>query len=713
MPTRDELIEAAQKKYQREQLIAQAQSKWESENAPQDDQDIAGTAETAARGLFSGVTAGLSEPVISGANAGIQSLLDAVRERDLGELSPSKIGEEYSSDVARRRSLQEQHPIADVGGEIAGAFSPVGPAAAIAGAGSKIKALANIAALGSKAPKVLQGASKIAVPILEGALGAGGATLAEEGAKQAVKRVSGFQTADEAPNLIDAATGSAAFGGKLGAGIQAVKGVQALGGKIGMGAISAISGNVSPERMKAYLDYKRAGGEDIPLEAAKGRIDDAIEMVRQKGEGMAQDYSDAVVNSTKALKDRVVQGSSEAWDILAKTNPNLSIPTASVKNAVTTAIKNVQGPGGMIGPTTKEAVGQLEALRGDLENLPKDLDLVTSKDVLNKIRESIDFNSRAGTFGSAGTNAFKSVQGVLDGMIKARSPEYAAKMEDVARDTKLLAQASEMYGDAGQVYKKIPSLTAVKDPVQRQVLESLGSRVGTDLAAPLGEIQQRRVIAAMRPGQTEGFLKTIIGDRSIENRKKLQLLSQLSDQDLVKMADNAAISSTFDKEFRAGSQHVNFWTVIGGLTAGGVLGDSGLGMGGGAVLGVLTTKFGPRATKMLLDQVAQMQGTPTAQKISKMSIPEDMRRYLKMSLVRSVDTFKDYAPIEVPEYQREAVAQDIQNSKALTVQDKATALSALNAGDGIAPGIMRRMAVEESKPKTRFIKEGDLPKAGE
>jgi len=704
MPSRDELIAAAKAKHEREQLLKAAQAKFASEQAPVEQDQGPGAlekAETAARGLFSGATAGVSEPAISGLNAIIQSSLDAIRERDIGELAPEKVKEEYSADVARRKGLQTELPMYDVAGEIGGSVLPVGPAAKLAGMGAK--------ALGGAARVVLPAAKAVKplVNIAASGAQAAGATLAEEGVKQAVKRATGFQTAEEAPSVMGQAGASAAFGAKLGAGIEGASLLAQGGKKMALGALSALGG-VSPEMMKKYLDFARAGGEEISPELAKGKLDDALESIRQKQGGLAQDYSDAVVGSVKRLKDRVNQGSEEAWQILDKTQGKVSVPRDMLLGEVQSVMKDVAGPGGIIGPTTKATMAQLQMLSDDLKGLPDHLDLKTSRDVLRKIRDGIDFNQRAGEYGSVGTNAFKRVQGVLDGMIKERSPEYAQKMAEVAEDTRLLGQASDMFGDSGDVYKKLQSLEQGKDPVQMQALQALGAKTGVDLQKPLQELQQLRTIAALRPGQTQGFLKSLVNDRSIENKKKLAMISQMADQDFSKMVDNLALSTAFDKEFRAGSQHVNFWTVLGGLTAGGLIDNSGFGMGSGAVLGVLTTKFGPRATKELLKQVAAMQGMPTVQKIERLQVPEEMQRYLKMSLVRSIDTFKDYAPVQIPESQKFSMMQDIDSAKGLTPLEKAQAISALSEGQGVAPQILRKMAVAEDKAKPVFTKEGEL-----
>lgn len=697
--SKEALIEQARAKYRKEQLIAQAKQKWAQQNpmpASNAPSELPQQIETGARGFLEGATLGLSEPVLSGINAAIGTAMDAVIDKDAGQLSIENLKEEYSRDVARRRKLKEDFQGSDIAGQVVGAFSPGTIAAKAATVGGKLAKAA--------LPKVI---SKI--PVAGKIAGAGaeaaGMALGQEVPQSVVEGSTGFRTSEEQPSLAESAKGGAIAGATLNAAGQLAHG----GGKLALGSLSALAGNVDPQTMKKYMDWKRAGGEAIDAVTAKGRVDDAVEYVRQQSQGMKGDFADAAVDAVGRLKQRVIQGSEEAYQILERT-PGV-IPSDTLKVSIDQAKRQVVGPAGVaIGPTTKAAVQQLDALARDVSKLPKQIDLVTAKSILQRLDDNISYSNRAGEFGSVGSNAFKSIRRNLDEVVKSISPAYADKMQDVAQATKSLDNISRQFGSVENAQRQIPSLIAGKDLVKQEAVKYLDRTTGSKLGSMMDEIQKREIINSMRPGQTEGFLKRIIGQRSQENKKQLAMLAQMSDQDLVKMADDFAMSTVFDREFRAGSQHVNFWTVLGGITLGSVLDQGALGMGGGAVLGVLTTKYGPRATRALLDGVVKMQGMPTFRKIDQMSnLPEPMRRELKMGLLRSINTFNDYVPVRIPDDQVVFVQGDIRSSDALTPMEKARAMDQLARNEGIDQAVLRKMVVSEDRATPRMQVKGSLP----
>lgn len=197
---------------------------------------------TAARSGVSSATLGLSEPVVSGLNAAVGSLVsagfDAENALDFIKKAadPERLKKEYQSDVEYRKKMQEEHPIADIGGSLAGAFSPVGPAAKLAGAIGKGTAKAGEALYKAGTLKKLGGVvgAPAARSIMKTGLAAGeGAAFipAVSLPEQKIKEASGFSESSESsvfpelnePSAFDEAESGAKIQGGVKGGFELAK----------------------------------------------------------------------------------------------------------------------------------------------------------------------------------------------------------------------------------------------------------------------------------------------------------------------------------------------------------------------------------------------------------------------------------------------------------------------------------------------------------
>lgn len=175
-------------------------------------------------------------------------------------------------------------------------------------------------------------------------------------------------------------------------------------------------------------------------------------------------------------------------------------------------------------------------------------------------------------------------------------------------------------------------------------------------------------------------IQTAVNQKNPEYLTILKKLSELSDQDFVKMIDDLRIAQDFQKEFRIGSRNVNLWALGAGAAAYGVTGDIGsslviAGMGGG--FGSLVDRFGPRMTKRILDGYLKIEGLPTVKKIEHVysQFPKPIMEQLKNDLVRSVAVASPEDVVIDPS-QAAAISRDVTDSSLSSIK-KAQMLDAI------------------------------------
>ena len=717
--TRQELEAAAQKKWEREQLEQQAQAKWEAEQAAQKQgPGAAEQLETGSRSYLEGMTLGLSEPIISGANAVIGNMIDAgfdsnsIKEFISKAVDTEAIKKGYQADVSRRKTLEGQLPGIALGGEIGGAILPTLLTGGASGAASAMnvggRAAAGLGGAARGAAKAIPGvaealeaggalgsAARVGVGALEGATVAAGS----EGLKRAVELPTGFMDAQD----IETSLGDVALaGGKFGAlGGAALEGIKALP-KLGKSLASSFGG-VRPEVIDEYLARNKEIRAAVSVPDAKAAVDDALLTVQNATQNLRGNLADETVSAVSALKDKVIKGSSEAYDILAAQDDKISIP--SLKKVITQSTKELQPIPGKdpIGSAARAAVSNLRDYRTILNEYPKQITLPQAKQLLQQMDADIQYARSAGGFNSASDRALSEVRSALDSIVKKKSPEYAAKMLEVADDTRALSDLNDKFGTPEKIMAKVGRLGTGKGMIETQGLERLEQKTGAPLSSMVQQIRQADPISGMSTAQTEGFIKTIFHKSSIENKKKLELLSKLSDRDLVSLVENAGIADAFTKEFNAGSRNVNLWAIIGGGALG-LAGDAALGTEGaiaGAILGSMVKSYGPRATKSLLDGVAKIKGLPTVQKVEQLiqDVPPGLKQKVMYDLQRAyaVSTAEtERVPIPADQFQQTML--DIDGASNLNTVQKARAIDSMNRYGYVPANILRSVALDPGKP---------------
>ena len=146
---------------------------------------------------------------------------------------------------------------------------------------------------------------------------------------------------------------------------------------------------------------------------------------------------------------------------------------------------------------------------------------------------------------------------------------------------------------------------------------------------------------SLGPHSTQNAIKGLMkdpGKESIELRRTIKKLSDMSGKDFENWISDRAAADAFKGEFRLGSRNVNLWAMFGLVTGGGP------GAGVGASVGALVDRFGPQMAQKTLDAVLKIKGSPTLFKIESMALPKEVISYLKSTLPRAAaitETVKD------------------------------------------------------------------------
>ncbi len=304
----------------REQMIKELADFEASQNAPEEDglpwhETALDKVTTGSRSVLEGMTLGISEPVIGGVNATIQTALGNGEGKNVLE----RLKNNYDSDVIERRAEKARNPMTDIGGQIGGAILPavltggesllvragrmapttgkaaaigkaldVGGTVATAGtraAGAVLGKVAGGAAKGMKAAGITRAAGPVlkgAGAVVKGAAEGGSAAVGSEIARQGVLRSTGYMKEGEGQSLEDVLETGSSWGAGLSALPQAYKAAKFLG-KRGM----SVALGPKVETIDKYLAARDRINAAPTVEAIKDQMDDiAIRLQEDVDQGL-------------------------------------------------------------------------------------------------------------------------------------------------------------------------------------------------------------------------------------------------------------------------------------------------------------------------------------------------------------------------------------------------------------------------------------------
>lgn len=699
MPTRDELIKLANEKYDRDQLLAAAEAKWASENAPAPAEPSAlEKIETAGRSFVEGASAGISEPIASGVNAVLGNLIDSgfdaesLKDFFSKSIDATRIEKEFQRDVERRKGLEKALPGMAIGGEVAGALAPYGVAAKIGkAAGAAVKGLGEVPAIGS---------------ILKGAAEAGAATAAVEGIKEATQEPAGFEVASP----LESAKTAAKFGAAIGT-------IPVVGKAIGYVAPRVMSafGGVSPKIIQEYLK-REAPIAPVSSERLKEAVEIAAQNVQDALATQKSATADDLVTAVQVLKQKVISGSDEAFQILEQASAagqDVAIPLATIEKNIAQSLKDLRAGAKALTPVREAAASYLEDLLARFQSRAVDgkIDLVTAKEMIQAIDEVKNYTISAGAFSSSLDRALGSLRSAIDEPLKTIKP-YAEKMKEVSDASRLLGQANDYFGEADKAFKNVDRLVIGKDPYITNTANQLEKATNIQINKGLESLNDLRPVQNILPDNAEVFVNQVMTGRSPLAQKRLGVLSQMADEDLVELGKQAALTKEFGKLVQNGSRDVNFWKEVLGSSA--ALAGAGTAFAGpvgamtGATIGYLVKSYGAPATKLILDSMIKVRGYPTVQKLNQAmsAVSPDVRARLIQGFVSATASRFDDPNNQTVNIAPEQVGQMYQEIKSseLDATSKAKALESLTRSGSIDAQTLKRLTLGEEKKQVQLVK---------
>jgi len=223
----------------------------------------------------------------------------------------------------------------------------------------------------------------------------------------------------------------------------------------------------------------------------------------------------------------------------------------------------------------------------------------------------------------------------LNDMLKAqRTLKSPIKLDEVKRS---LPEASALRTAEMQkaVAKRLASPKVVKEAIKKNAATFKLKSEAEKLQA------KKEVFARLKSFGEQGAENKLlqVGRGRKFAEKQLRELSQYADEDLVEAVKAAQDAASFDKTMFSGSRNVNLWAMLGalgqtatgrggvGAAAGGVFAGP-IGLAVGATLGALMDNYGPRVTKQILDGVLRIKGPFSNAAISKMNLPDNIKKEL-------------------------------------------------------------------------------------
>lgn len=542
--SRADLIKQAEAKWERDQLIAAAEAKWAEENKAA----VGSPEEAALRGALSSASLGITEPIIAGARSLIGTGIQAVQSQDdipfMEELKKN-----YKVEIARKAGLERDHPVASTLGTIAGAFSPVGPAAALArGAGALGKSIgAGLPLVGKIAPNVLGSAG-------QGAAIAG----ATAGAEEAVRELSGLEQEG-----LSNPGGAAALGAGLGGGMAlagkipaAIKGAAQIGMKTFLGVspevaseylarrpelqkaktfedvaqmvhseIANIAEDLSGARMrdveaKALIKdlegqlkaWQQAVGGQVADEAkelksltqyAQQKLDLAARAKELDLRRMAEVSREApmeYVEATQGLKQKVIEGKRAALELLEKSKQFIELDP--IRKAISDAQNGLKIKGQAIGPA-KDVIRGLEQLKREMAPLGSEISALDARRFVDLLDDQINYVESAVGFSDPLSQRLQRVRGVLNEKVGDQVPEFANAMKGVAENAKLLHEAMDLFKTESKATSTLKQLD--KNARAIETIKKIGQVTGAQIAETAESMIVARAQLKDKAGLIEGL----------------------------------------------------------------------------------------------------------------------------------------------------------------------------------------------------------------
>lgn len=488
---------------------------------------------------------------------------------------------------------------------------------------------------------------------------------------------------------------------------------------------------------------------------AKNKLDDAFNFEKQKLSTVKPPVriAEDVQDSLHSLKQQVSEASGESYKVLEKAKGQANI--TPVVGAIEKLQSDLMVDGQLLSKDAEKAHSVLSAWKEKISKLGENIDYKKAKKIVQEIDKDIRLygDKLAGQYSTDSYDSLMGLRRAFDEQLK-EVPGYAEQMTKVYDLNMLRKEAAKRFGRTELVTSKISSIAGPKGQQDLDLLDKLGQATGKDFRSPIESyikakttLGDKAAMEAIKQGLPESRavflaeqelnrlnnpkLRDKVLRETVENSAQMERL-KMAEQELEKLSHpdhmdsfvrNAIEGSPewanvqkaeqewtkaqrgmeFTKDFTRGSRNVNLWAAVGWLIGGGVVGGvpgAIVGPVAGAAYGSIVDKYGPQMTKKILDNIQQIKGLPTVQKIRNFSLPPQVKESLIDDLkIISVNMTRQ-GPVNIPIENRKNVAMDIMGSDLSNI-DKAKQVNGLFK-EGVVnnPGLV--MSGKKVEPKFKM-----------
>lgn len=401
-----------------------------------------------------------------------------------------------------------------------------------------------------------------------------GGYLATEAATAPVRALSDYSTPVEGTDVGEGIQSAAKSGAAFGAATTLIPGVGRLAAKAGRKTISAIFGGVPEDTIKSYekllnestdsiskisKDSKEAEGkiqqlvddtyskavQDVKeatvtydqakdtLDHFKNVVDDTVKTKRQTVKERFEDAKNKlkeahdlqkellkqanppayvagdIIDDVGKIKQRLVEESKKATEML--NNRQTKIGIKPIVKKIDDEMSELTINGKLVGDADKATYAKLQELKSDFSGLGETVDLPTTKKLLKKLDDNIEYNLGAGEFNSVLNGTMKNIRSSLRQTLGEQVPEFDQHMRNVVQPLgELREKASQAFKNQDSVFGKVLRIDSPKQSETRALLEQMSKVTGRDYLAPVAEylnaqktLKSQSAIKELRKGLPE------------------------------------------------------------------------------------------------------------------------------------------------------------------------------------------------------------------
>lgn len=424
------------------------------------------------------------------------------------------------------------------------------------------------------------------------------------------------------------------------------------------------------EQAKAALAEKKreltAQVQDLGYDTKKAKtlaqdaLDQAQEKLQGQVQGQALDQAPLIHQAIQSLRENVIAGSSNAFEVLSQAKGKISL--RGFYNKISDLQDQLRSQATLESKAMAERLGEYaENVKNEYGN---EIRPPAAKLVIQGLDKISKFNHNASNFENGLASQYAQLRYHLDDILKTQVDGYAEAMKPVAEQTKLLKSLKD-YGTPEDATRRIKSLKNVdryrnEMPLLRELEQRTGAKFA-DALEPYANPEKNKTLKEALPEFTsaqkaseahdalqnprmkramqeleqtpefqahekaklalelaeaqkkdlgltqtslQGKLNAAMRGKNIEAARLIAQLPEFKGKSLPEILEHIRLKQVFEKGATNGSRHVNLYGGVLGAVGGVLAHHAMAGIGIGAALGGFMDKYGPQVTRRILDTVA-------------------------------------------------------------------------------------------------------------